>query len=100
MNQPERILTIEIRTMDNPGFDSTQLSTLTAFSDSSNNLYLASNLKPLKPLILEAIIHLGSNYRHPLLFNVQVLPGDEIDALIASVENARNRIRRLRQHSN
>ncbi len=85
MNQPERILVVEIKTMDNPGFDSTQLSTLTAFSD-SNNFYLGSNLELLKSVIIEAIIHLGSNYRHPLLFNVQVLPGDEIDALIASCE--------------
>ncbi len=92
MNQPERILVIEIRTMDNPGFDSTQLSTLTAFSD-SQRLYLSSDLEIIRTAILDAIVHLGSNYRHPLLFDVQVLTGDQIDA---SEHSPRRRKRRRR----
>ncbi len=44
--------------------------------------------------ILEAIPCLGSNYRHPLLFNVQVLPGDEIDAYLASIKDPKSKLRR------
>lgn len=97
MNQPKRLLVVEIRTMDNPGFDSSQLSTLTAFGD-SQQLYLSSDLELIRSAILDAILHLGSNYRHPLYFDVQVVPRDEIDA---SEHNPRRRRRRRRstQHS-
>lgn len=96
MNQPQRILVVEIRTMDNPGLDRSQLSTLTAFDDSSQ-LYLSSNLESIKSAILDAIVHLGNNYRHPLLYNVQVIPGSEMDAMMASIERHPNAHRRRRK---
>jgi len=95
MNQPQHLIVLEIRTMDNPGLDSSQLSTLKAF-ESSDGLYLGWDVKPLKSAILDAIVHLGSNYRHPLLYRVQVIPGDEADAIIASVPKRDKRQRRPR----
>ncbi len=95
MNQPARILVVEIRTLDNPGFDSSQLSTLTYFGD-SQRLYLSSDLEIITTAILDAIVHLGSNYRHPLLFDVQVLTGDRIDACEHSPRRRRRRRRSTR----
>ena len=85
MNQPQRILVVEIRTINNPGLNRSQLSTLTAFSD-SKQLYLSSNLESIKSAILDAIVHLGNNFRHPLLYDVQIIPGNEMDATIASID--------------
>ena len=99
MNQPKRLLVVEIRTLDNPGFDSSQLSTLTAFSD-SQQLYLSSDMESIRTAILDAIVHLGSNYRHPLYFDVQVLPRDEMDASEHSPQRRRRRRRRRTQTFN
>ena len=81
MNLQKRLLVVEVKTIDNPGLDRSQLSTITAFSN-LGQLYLSedSGLEFIKSAIIEAVIHLGSNYRHPLLFNVQIVPGDELDA--------------------
>ena len=96
MTKPQRIVVIEIKTMDNPGLDSSQLATLTAFSN-SNQIYLGSEIEPIKLAILDAIVHLGSNYRHPLLFNVQVLPGDKMDAYMSSIRHSKSGLRRRKR---
>lgn len=96
MNQPQRLIVIEIRTIDNPGLDSSQLSTIKAF-ESSHGLYLSWDVEPLKQAILDAVVHLGSNYRHPLLYSVQVVPGDKADSIIASVTKDDRRQRRCKR---
>lgn len=77
MTQPKRILVVEIKAIKNPGLDSSQLSRLTAHSN-KGKLYLSS-IDAIKSAVIDGIVHLGSNFRHPLLFDVQVIPGDEPD---------------------
>ena len=72
MTTPQRILIVEIRTLDNPDLDSSQLSTLIAHRE-QGRLYLDS-IDAIRSAIVDGIVHLGSNYRHPLLFDVQVIP--------------------------
>ena len=68
MTTPQRILIVEIRTLDNPDLDSSQLSTLIAHRE-QGRLYLDS-IDAIRSAIVDGIVHLGSNYRHPLLFDV------------------------------
>ena len=69
MNKPKRILIIEIKTLDNPNLDNSQLSTLT-FHQDTGKLYLRSDFEEIKSAIADAVLCLGSNYRHPLYFDV------------------------------
>jgi len=78
MSEPERILVIEIKTLENPGFDSSQLSTITLLGN-PDNYQVALNCQLLRSAIVDAVLRLGSNYRHPLLFDVQILPDNETD---------------------
>jgi hypothetical protein len=88
---------------------------MTVFQDSANKYHLATGIKQIESAIIDSIPHLGSNFRHPLLFNVQqvdctsclrssvprlqILPGDNIDALMASINYQKSRItgQRLRR---
>ena len=96
MIQNNRIIVLELKTGNKSDYDLAQLFNLTAYTD-SQYLYWNEDIEQLDSAILDAIINIGSNYRHPLLFNVQVLPGDEIDAIIASGNNPRARSRSLKQ---
>ncbi len=55
------------------------------YRDSLNRLYLSTGIFALESAILSAIPRLDSNYRHPLLFDVQILAGDETAAYLASI---------------
>ena len=90
MSQPERILVVEIKTADNPDLDTSQLSTLT-FHQDTGKLYLRSEFEEIKSAITDAIVRLGSNYRHPLFFDVQVIPDE------SKSEDPPNRRRRRRR---
>ena len=90
MNTPERILIIEIKTAENPDLDSSQLSTLT-FHQDTGKLYLRSDFEEIKSAITDAVLCLGSNYRHPLHFNVQVIPDE------SKSDNSPTRRRRRRR---
>jgi len=94
MNHPQRILTIEITTSDNPSLDFSQLPTLNFLQD-GKNLRLNSDIEQIKSAIADAVIHLGSNYRHPLYFNVQVIPTES-----KSSNNNRRRRRRKTNKDN
>ena len=72
---PQRILVIEIKTIDNPGLDDSQISTIT-FHQETGKLYLRSHVEQVRSAITDAVVHLGSNYRHPLHFDVQVIPDE------------------------
>ena len=81
MDANKPILIIEIRTEQNPNLDSSELSTIIAHRN-RGELYLeSSDIEQIKSVIADAITHLGSNYRHPLYFDVQVIPGDDIDSI-------------------
>jgi len=87
---PQRILVIEIKTADNPSLDSSQMSTLT-FHQNTGKLYLRSDFEEIKSAISDAVLCLGSNYRHPLYFDVQVIPDK------SKSDNPSNRRRRRRR---
>ena len=44
----------------------------------------------------DAVVRLGNNFRHPLIYDVQVVSGDEMDAIMASIERNPNTRRRRR----
>ena len=96
MNQPKRILVVEIKMLDETDFDPSQIKSMTVYQDSGNNYHLATGLKHLEQAIIEAIIHPGSNYRHPLLFDVQIVPGDEINISDTLLNNQTISVRRRR----
>ena len=91
-SQPQRILIIEIKTADNPDLDGSQLSTLT-FHKERGKLHLRSSIEEIQFAITDAIVHLGSNYRHPLHYDVQVIPDK------SKSDNPSNRKRRRRRRS-
>jgi hypothetical protein len=99
MNPRSQMLIIEIRTVERVDFDANQLTPMTVFQDSASNYHLATGIKQIESAIVEIIPYLGNNFRHPLLFNVQILPGDNIDALMASINYQKSRItgQRLRR---
>lgn len=86
MNSPNRTLIVEVRTIENSHFDPAQTLPLIIYQDTNDNYFISTGIEPIKAAIIQAIPHLGSNYRHSLLFDVQVISGDEVDAFIASVE--------------
>ena len=99
MNSPNRTLIVEIRTVERSQFNSVQTSPLIVYQDASSNYYLATGNSQIERAILAAVPRLGSNYRHPLLFDVQVISSNKIDAFFASVKqspNSRPRVRRTR----
>lgn len=76
MSQPKRILIVEIRTIDNPGFDSSQINSIT-IDEVGGELFLDfSFLDSIASAVFDGVVSLGSNFRHPLLFFVQVVPGN------------------------
>jgi len=97
MNQPQSLI-IEVRTVEvdsSTDFDRSQVNNLIIHRDRQNNYHLSlQQLNQLRAAIIDIIPRLGSNYRHPLLFNVQVIPGDEVDSIIASVPKRDRRQRR------
>lgn len=81
MNQSQRILAIEIRTMDNSNLEPSQISSITIY-ENSGSYYLTLDLSQIRAVIIEAvktIISLGNNYRHPLYFDVQIVPGSGME---------------------
>ena len=78
MSNPERILVVEIKSIDNPGLDSSQLSTM-QFREENNICYLAFDRDKLEFAVVDGIFNLDSNYRHPLYFQVQPLPDESND---------------------
>ena len=80
------LLSVEIKTIKPNLNDLEAHSTLTIFCNSQDQCFIAKGLDEIKTAIIGAIPHLGTNSRHPLLFDVQILPGDKTDALIASCE--------------
>jgi hypothetical protein len=63
---------------------------------------MGKGLEQIKSAIFGTIPHLGTNSRHPLLFNVQIKSGNQSDALINSIEHQQALLpgRRLRQTRN
>ena len=85
--QPQQILIVEIKTVESASINTEQLHSMVIYVDSNHNYFLSTGIERIKSAILDAIVHLGSNYRHPLLFKVQVVPGDEQNAYLSSIKD-------------
>ena len=102
MNQSQRILVVEIRTMDNSNLEPSQISSITVY-ENSGSYYLTLDLSQIRAVIIEAvktIISLGNNYRHPLYFDVQIVPGSGMETgvtLTPDRDRRRGRQRRKRK---
>ena len=92
MNQ--RILVVEIKTIENPDLDSSQLSEIT-FHQETGKIYLSSHVEQIRSAIENAVLRLGSNYRHPLYFDVQVIPAESRSD---NPSNGRRRRRKRRSY--
>lgn len=90
-------LSVEIRAIEPSRNHPNPNSTLVIFYDPQDSYSLGSNLDELKTAILATIPHLGTNFRYPLFFNLQILPGDRRDAFIASTQTPSPRLRQRRQ---
>jgi len=101
MNSASRkLLIVEIRVVNETDFDPSQVVPITFYQDARNQYHSANDLKEIKRAMADAVVHFGNNFRHPLLFDVQVVPGDEVDAAIASVDSRqrKGRKRRVRRY--
>ena len=85
--QSQQILIVEIKTVESVSINPEQLNPMVIYRDPSNNYFVSTGIKKIERAITEAIVRLGSNYRHPLYFDVQVLSGDETSAYLASIKN-------------
>ena len=99
---PTYLLSVEIKTFE---YQSDQLEApynLVIFCNPQGNCFIAQGLDQITTAIIGTIPHLGTNSRHSLLFNVQILPGDQSDALISSIEHKIGQLpgRRFRQTGN
>jgi hypothetical protein len=90
---PTFLLSVEIRTIEPSLNNPDPNSVITIYCDPQDNYFIGSSLEQVKIAILSAIPHLGTNFRHPLFFNVQILPGDRRDAFIASTQTPSPRLR-------
>ena len=92
-----KLLIVEIRIANETDFDSSQVQSLTIYRDSENHYHSNNQMKEIKRAMGDAIVYFGNNYRHPLLYDVQVVSGDNMDAVMASVERHPNAHRRRRK---
>jgi hypothetical protein len=72
---------------------------ITIMQDTHNNYFFATGIDLIKSAILGTIPHLDSNYRYPLLFQIQIIPGNRADALMASIESERAKLAGQRQRA-
>jgi hypothetical protein len=80
----KHFLSLEIRTQASPPTELELLPSITIMQDTQDNYFFATGIELIKLAILGTIPHLDSNYRYPLSFQLQIVPGDRFDALIAS----------------
>ena len=99
MNQ-RKLLIVEIRIANETDYDPSQVQSLTIYRDSENHYHSNNQMNEIKRAMGDAIVYFGNNFRHPLLYDVQVVPGGEMDAVMASIErhpNAHLRRRRCKR---
>lgn len=100
--QSRKLLVVEIRIADETDFDSSQVVPLTVYQDACSYYHSHNQMVEIKRAMGDAVAYFGNNFRHPLLYDVRVVPGDEMDAIIASSNNSRTRSveRRIRRTEN
>jgi hypothetical protein len=81
----EHFLSLEIRTQASPPpIELEVLPMITIMQDTHNHYFIATGIETITTAIIDSIPHLGTNFRYPLLFQIEIIPGDRLDALIAS----------------
>ena len=85
----QHLLGINIQTLGNQKIDSDLIPTITIFQDKSGNYHFATGIEEIQTIILGMIPHLGNRYAHAQTFNIQILPGDWLDAYFARLDYAR-----------
>jgi hypothetical protein len=80
----KHFLSLEIRTLASPPLELDSIPIITIMQDAHNHYFIATGIETIKSAITDSIPYLGTNFRHPLLFNLQIKSGDRLDALIAS----------------
>jgi hypothetical protein len=85
----KHFLSLEIRTLASPPLELESLElesmpTIKIMQDANNHYLLATGIETIKSAIIDSIPHLGTNFRYPLMFQVQIIPGDRLDAFMAS----------------
>ena len=93
----ERLIVVEIKTIDNPGFDEAQLRTINLYEVDEVFYLEFSWIDSIVSAVANAIISIGSNFRHPLLFRVQVIPHKGADNI--TVDSTPPKKRRKRKKS-
>ena len=89
-----KLIIVEIRIANETDYDPSQVQQLTIYRDPDNHYHSDNKMKEIKRAMGDAIVHFGNNFRHPLLYDVQVVPGDEMDALMAFDDTQSQRRRR------
>ena len=90
---------MEIRIANKTDFDPSQVVSITIYHDARNHYHSANPMKEIKRAMGDAVVHFGNNFRH-LIYDVRVLPGEEMDGVMASIDrnpNIRRRRRRARK---
>ena len=69
------LLSVEIKTLEPSLIDLDVHSSLVIFCDPRGNHFLAKGLDDITTAIIDSIPHLGTNFRYPLLFQIEIISG-------------------------
>ena len=74
MNQRSPVLKIEFTMVDRESIDPNQIQPLNIYQDLEGHYFSGKAIKQIKKAIVKIVLRLGSNFRHPLYFDVQIFP--------------------------
>ena len=83
MTMNRKLLIVEIKIAHETDFDPSQVQSLIIYQDARSQYHSNNQMIEIKRAMGDAIVHFGNNFQHPLLYDVRVVPGDEMDALMA-----------------
>jgi hypothetical protein len=98
MTSQPQLLVVEFRTIKNPDINLDSLPTMNLFQDSQNNYFLATGIDEIKTAILGRIPQLGTHPHQSLLFTIQIVPGNKLEAYLDSLKSCKNRKRHAFQN--
>lgn len=92
----KKLLIVEITIANETDFNPSQVVPITIYQDARNHYHSTNQMKEIKRAMGDAIVYFGNNFRHPLIYDVQVVPGDRMDAMMASDDSRQMHKRRRR----
>jgi hypothetical protein len=95
----QHFLALEIRTQASPPMELESIPIITIMQDTHNNYFFATGIDPIKSAILRTIPYLDCDSYHSVLFQIQIIPGNRADALMASIESERAKLAGQRQRA-